>query len=48
MMIESMIISKDLCSIDSIGYCSFDCKNCKYDDIEHFKQIYNETKNNDL
>ena len=40
-MIEIKNNKKIVCKADTIGRCSFDCKECIYDDIENFRQLYN-------
>ncbi|MHA1292219.1 MAG: hypothetical protein ACTSQJ_06075 [Promethearchaeota archaeon] len=28
------------CKADITGRCSFDCKNCIYSDIDHFRELF--------
>ena len=42
-MIEIKNNKKIKCKADIIGKCSFDCKECIYDDIENFRKLYNKT-----
>ena len=40
-MIEINNTKKIICKADTNGRCSFDCKECIYDDIENFRMLYN-------